>query len=97
MPQPRSDTKSLVQDSYGPPPPDAHLTHRGNRSDTTGSSVPTEMLFFHGAEYEKTSYATLNELTIGQGGADKRTISSVLADPSPAGRPPTYKVQNCVP
>ena len=55
------------------------------------------MLFFHGAEYEKTSYATLNELTIGQVGPDKRSISSVLADPSPAGRPPTYKVQNCVP
>ena len=90
--QPRLGTRTLSQASYGLPPTDVHLTHRGNRSDTTGSSVPTEMLFFHGAEYSKTSYATLNELTIGQAGDEKRSISAVLADPSPAGRPSTFKV-----
>jgi hypothetical protein len=49
------------------------------------------MLFYHGPEYQKTSYATLNELTIGQDGPEKRNVNEVLADPNPQGKVATYK------
>jgi hypothetical protein len=38
--RPVANTSSVCQTSFVAPPPDAHLTHRGVRSDATGTAVP---------------------------------------------------------
>ena len=51
------------------------------------------MLFFHGPEYQKTSYATLNELILSAPDEGKPNVISILADPNPPSKPGTYKVR----
>lgn len=95
--QPGLEGSTVATTSFTQPPPGAHLTHRGVRSDTTGSCVPAEMLFYHGPEYQKTSYATLNELILSDPVDGKPNVNAVLADPNPASKPSTYKVLPAAP
>ena len=87
--------------SYLQPPPDAHLTCRGVKSDMSGDTacVPAPMLFFHGDDQQKTSYVTTNELTINGPSEGKPTVQAALdgarhaavlpaASPSPPAAPP---------
>jgi hypothetical protein len=55
------------------------------------------MLFYHGPEYQKTSYATLNELILSDPVDGKPNVNAVLADPNPASKPSTYKVLPAAP
>jgi len=91
--QPALEGATVAGTSFTQPPPGAHLTHRGVRSDDTGACVPAEMLFFHGPEYQKTSYATLNELILSAPDEGKPNVNTVLADPNPPSKPGTYKVR----
>ena len=91
--QPALEGTTVAGTSFTQPPPGAHLTHRGVRSDDTGACVPAEMLFFHGPEYQKTSYATLNELILSAPDEGKPNVNSILADPNPPSKPGTYKVR----
>ena len=83
--QPVADTPSITQTSYLHPPADAHLTCRGVKSDNMGdrAGVPAPLLFYHGTEMEKTSYVTVNELTLNDPDDGKPSVQAALDGAAP--------------